>query len=129
MKPTRPAARDGAGGEQRRGDVDGERDARDAHAESGRGVLAEGEHVDRAREREQHDDAERDVPARESHLRPARVADGAHHPPERAAHDVVLRIRQRDHDRRVGERADDDAGHEDDARVAVSAGGARDDAA
>ena len=52
-----PRRGDGARGEQRGGDVHRERDARDAHAESRRGVLAEREHVDGAREGEQHEDA------------------------------------------------------------------------
>ena len=81
----------------------------------------------RAREGEQHTDADRDVHREHAHLRPARVADGAHHPPQRAAHDVVLRVRERHHDRGVGERADHDAGHEHHARIALPARRARDE--
>ena len=121
-----PRGRDGAGGEQRRRDVHAGATRATSHTESGGGVLAEREHVDRAAQREQRPDADRDETRRAAPATTSRRRRSPSSTTARRAR-VVLRVRERDHDRRVGERADDDAGHEQDARVAAPAGGTRDE--
>ena len=91
------------------------------HAQRRGGLAPEREHIHIASHGDEVRGADRQPCGERGDGVPLRARDGTHHPPERVANGVRRRAGERDHDRRIGERTDDDARHEQDAGIGAAA--------
>jgi hypothetical protein len=125
--PTSPAAATVAGREERRDEKHASNRGIHLEPQTRRGFFAECEHIDLATERDERTAPDQEVAEQHGNLRPGGLAHRTHHPPERVTDRIRLGIGEHHHDGRVGERADDDARHQQHPRIAARAGGVRHD--
>ncbi len=120
-KPTRPAALTVPAASRAPRHVHGDRHARYINAQARCRVVSERQDVDGAAECHQHAHAHRDEYREHAHLAPARVARGAHHPPECSAYGGCVGIGERHHDDCVRECTHHHTRHQHHACIATPA--------